>query len=105
MDKQYFNFTLREEGEIVVKSWIRLSDIMQAIFEGETLFLMIREKRTDLQPMEVPVVVKRGSGKDKSIRIDKDVQVRNVEDFFTIKITNKEDIDRFIAWIDTQSIG
>lgn len=100
MEKQFFKITLREEGEVVVNSWINLKDIMQIIYEGETAFLMLREQRSSLQPLEVPTVTKL-KGQTK---IGHDVQVRNVEDFLTIKVTNKEDIDRLTAWADTQSI-
>lgn len=100
-DIKYLNWSL-SEGEKTVQSGIRLDHILQWIYEEETLYILTNQQRTEYGPVEVPVLIR--SGKNKPTSIQKKLEVRDVSDFFTIKIIDKVAIEKFLAWEKENSI-
>lgn len=95
--KKFYSFELKsstETGEeIILKGGINLNDIFHYVIEDGTLFIFTKYLKTDLKPLMLP----NAKGK-----LEK--QIRNVEDFFTIRISEKGDIERFIDYMKSISI-
>jgi hypothetical protein len=86
-----FIFKIKQEEKEVTVGF-KLQDVYHFTYDSEVLHIVFKEQRTTLQQVNVPVT------KGKEIKME--MQSRNVTDFFTIAVEDKEITEKFLKLME-----
>ena len=86
-----FIFKIKQEEKEVTVGF-KLQDVYHFTYDSEVLHIVFKEQRTTLQQVNVPVT--------KGKKIEMEMQSRNVTDFFTIAVEDKEITEKFLKLME-----
>jgi hypothetical protein len=90
-----FIFTINQDGKDITIGF-KIEDVYHFTYDGTVLHVAFKEQRTTLQQVNVPVT------KGKEIKME--MQSRNITDFFTIAIEDKEICERFLNLVTEKGV-
>lgn len=87
MDKHFF-YTVKTENE-ELKASFKLEDVFQTIIKDNTVTVIFYETVTSARPVQVP--------QQKGNKVEMVMQVRQIEENVTAKVTEAEDVERLLS--------
>jgi hypothetical protein len=89
-------------GEKSLTAGVRLDYIVNYIFDEDTLYLFLNEQIEAVRLVNIPVEGKKTKENPSGWGVKE--QARTVKESYTLEISEKEDIERFLSYVATKSI-
>lgn len=85
-----------------IQAGVFLREIVNYALEEDTLYLFLNRDIEDVKPKNVPVKTKVTKENPRGWSLE--TQMRSVTEPYTITVSEKEDIERFMAYVTSQQI-